>query len=69
MRVIGIDPGLRRMGWGIVDVDGSKIRHVENGTCESAGTDLAYRLSSLFDQLQAVFSEFSPTTAAVEKPS
>lgn len=67
MRVIGIDPGLRRMGWGIVDVDGSKIRHVENGTCESAGTDLAYRLSSLFDQLQAVFSEFSPTTAAVEK--
>ena len=67
MRVIGIDPGLRRMGWGIVDVVGSKISHVSNGTCESAGDDLAYRLSSLFDQLQTVFRDFSPDTAAVEK--
>ena len=67
MRVIGIDPGLRRMGWGIVDVEGSKISHVANGTCVSAGDDLAYRLSSLFDQLQAVFREFAPETAAVEK--
>ena len=67
MRVIGIDPGLRRMGWGIVDVEGSKISHVANGTCESAGDDLAYRLSSLFDQLQAVFRDFAPETAAVEK--
>lgn len=67
MRVIGIDPGLRRMGWGIVDVEGSKISHVANGTCESAGDDLAYRLSSLFDQLRAIFIEFSPDTAAVEK--
>jgi len=67
MRVIGIDPGLRRMGWGIVEVEGSKISHVANGTCESSGDDLAYRLSSLFDQLQAVFREFVPDTAAVEK--
>jgi len=67
MRVIGIDPGLRRMGWGIVEVEGSKISHVANGTCESSGDDLAYRLSSLFDQLQAVFREFAPDTAAVEK--
>ena len=67
MRVIGIDPGLRRMGWGIVDVEGSRISHVANGTCESVGADLAYRLSGLFDQLRAVFAEFSPETAAVEK--
>ena len=67
MRVIGIDPGLRRTGWGIVDVDGSRLRHVGNGVCESIGDDLAYRLSSLFDQLNAVFDAFLPETAAVEK--
>lgn len=67
MRVIGIDPGLRRTGWGIVDVDGSRLSHVGNGVCESKGDELAYRLSSLFDQLNAVFAEFLPETAAVEK--
>ena len=41
MRVIGIDPGLRRTGWGIVDAEGSLIRHVANGVCESEGDDLA----------------------------
>lgn len=67
MRVIGIDPGLRRMGWGIVDVEGSRISHVANGTCTSEGDDLACRLSSLFDQLNAVFAMYNPETAAVEK--
>lgn len=67
MRVIGIDPGLRRTGWGIVDVLGSKLRHVANGVCASEGDDLAYRLSSLFDQLRRVFTEHAPTTAAIEQ--
>ena len=45
MRVIGIDPGLRNMGWGIIDVDGSRLSHVANGTCKSdGGADLAERL-------------------------
>ena len=44
MRVIGIDPGLRNMGWGIIDVDGSRLAHVANGTCKSDGeADLAER--------------------------
>lgn len=67
MRVIGIDPGLRRMGWGIVDVQGSKLSHVANGVCQSVGDDLARRLSSLFDQLNDVFSTYTPETAAIEK--
>jgi len=67
MRVIGIDPGLRRMGWGIVDVEGSRLHHIANGTCESEGSELAYRLRSLFDQLQAIFATHCPETAAVEK--
>jgi crossover junction endodeoxyribonuclease RuvC len=67
MRVIGLDPGLRNMGWGVIDVAGSKITHVANGVCKSTGDDLAYRLLSLHVQLEAVLSRHRPTTAAVEK--
>jgi len=67
MRVIGIDPGLRNLGWGIVDVSGSRLTHVGNGTCKSVGDDLAQRLLSLHSQLELVFNEHRPETAAVEK--
>ncbi|MEM6669798.1 MAG: crossover junction endodeoxyribonuclease RuvC [Pseudomonadota bacterium] len=68
MRVIGVDPGLRRMGWGVVDVDGVKLRHVANGVCQSDGsTDLASRLAGLFRQLEDVVNTHKPATAAVEQ--
>jgi crossover junction endodeoxyribonuclease RuvC len=67
MRVIGIDPGLRRTGWGIVDVQGARIVHVANGVCASEGEDLATRLVSLHHQLCAVLESFHPGTAAVEQ--
>ena len=44
MRVIGIDPGLRNMGWGLIDVKQSRITHVANGICRSKGIDLSERL-------------------------
>ena len=66
MRVLGIDPGLRRTGWGVIEVDGSRLRHVANGVCASVGDDLAGRLLSLFDQLESVFARYLPETAAVE---
>jgi len=66
MRVLGIDPGLRRTGWGIVDVNASKISHVANGVCGSVGADLATRLNSLFEQLTDVVAQWQPDTAAVE---
>ncbi|MEP1522048.1 MAG: crossover junction endodeoxyribonuclease RuvC, partial [Ascidiaceihabitans sp.] len=44
MRVLGIDPGLRNMGWGIIDVEGPRLSHVANGVIHSAGPDLAARL-------------------------
>ena len=67
MRVIGIDPGLRRTGWGVVDVAGSRLSHVGNGVCSSDGDDLAERLCSLFNQLTEVLERFRPTAAAVEQ--
>lgn len=67
MRVLGIDPGLRHMGWGVIDVDGPRIRHVANGVCTSAGDALGVRLLSLYDQLSAVFRAHAPDAAAVEQ--
>lgn len=68
MRVIGIDPGLRNMGWGIIDVDGSRLTHVANGICKSDGTaPLAERLLALHRQLTDVFRTYSPEAAAVEQ--
>lgn len=67
MRVMGIDPGLRNLGWGVIDVAGNRLTHVANGICHSAGDDLAQRLLSLHVQLTKVFETFRPTSAAVEQ--
>lgn len=67
IRVIGIDPGLRNMGWGVIDVAGSKLSHVANGICHSdGGHDLAMRLLALHGQLTRVFATYRPNEAAVE---
>ncbi|WP_069298974.1 crossover junction endodeoxyribonuclease RuvC [Neptunicoccus sediminis] len=67
MRVIGIDPGLRNLGWGIVDVAGTRVSHVANGICKStSGGPLAQRLLSLHSQLEDVIRRHLPTTSAVE---
>jgi crossover junction endodeoxyribonuclease RuvC len=67
IRIIGIDPGLRNMGWGVIDVTGSKLRHVANGICHSTtGMELAERLLTLHAQLTHVFMTYRPQTAAVE---
>ncbi|GFE65377.1 crossover junction endodeoxyribonuclease RuvC [Litoreibacter roseus] len=67
MRVIGIDPGLRKMGWGIVQTDGVRLRHIANGTLTSKGDTLAIRLLTLFDGLREIFAEHTPDAAAVEQ--
>ena len=67
MRVMGIDPGLQNMGWGVIEVDGPRIRHVANGVVHSGQGDLAERLLRLYDQLRAVVSEQDPEHAAVEQ--
>ncbi len=67
IRVIGIDPGLRTLGWGVIDVAGSKLHHVANGLCVSSGDDLAARLLSLHTQLTTIMQRFTPHAAAVEQ--
>ena len=67
MRVIGIDPGLANLGWGIIDCDGPRLRHVANGQISSGKGDLSVRLLSLHQQLSAIVIQYAPTTAAVEQ--
>lgn len=67
MRVMGIDPGLQNMGWGVIDVDGPRIRHVANGIVHSGQGELAERLLRLYDQMRAVVAAQAPDAAAVEQ--
>lgn len=67
MRIIGIDPGLRRTGWGVLDVASGQVSHVANGVCASQGQALSDRLLSLFTALEQVFAAWSPDAAAVEQ--
>lgn len=67
-RLIGLDPGLRKTGWGIIDVEGSRLSHVANGIVKSdANLTLAERLVQLYDGLGQVISDWEPVSAAVEE--
>jgi crossover junction endodeoxyribonuclease RuvC len=68
IRIIGIDPGLRRMGWGIIDTLGNSLRFVASGTVLSDGEmDLASRLCQLHDGLVEIIHLHQPQEAAVEQ--
>ena len=68
IRIIGIDPGLRRTGWGIVEADGVRLTYVASGHVTSdAEADLAYRLRQLYEGLCGVIASFKPQEAAIEE--
>ncbi|MDO5648683.1 crossover junction endodeoxyribonuclease RuvC [Paracoccus sp. (in: a-proteobacteria)] len=68
MKVLGIDPGLRNMGWGVIAVDGPRLHHIANGVIHSdSAQDLGARLSALFRGLCAVIATHAPDAAAVEQ--
>ena len=67
IRILGIDPGLRRTGWGLIEVDGNRLIHVACGSVETRERDsLGLRLVAIHDGLCAVIAEFRPAEAAVE---
>ena len=67
IRILGIDPGLRRTGWGVVTIDGNRLSFL---ACGSLATDdkaeLALRLLAIHDGLRRVVEEQAPDEAAVE---
>ncbi len=68
MRVLGIDPGLERTGWGIIDHEGSRLHFVAAGVIRSkASESMAVRLCRIDAELTKVIAEFKPETSAIEE--
>ena len=68
MRLIGFDPGLRLTGWGVIEVDGNRLRHVAHGVIKvPVDGSLASRLDNLFEGVLSVLAEHKPAEAAVEE--
>lgn len=68
VRIIGLDPGLRRTGWGIIESDGVRLGYVASGVVTSDGqVELAYRLAELYQGILGVIAAHRPVEAAVEE--
>ena len=68
VRIIGIDPGLRKTGWGVIESEGSRLSYIACGSIEpDVKLELAQRLASLHRMLSAIITDFMPDEAAVEE--
>lgn len=68
VRIIGIDPGLRNTGWGVIDVSGSRLGFVACGRVSSdSALPLSRRLVQLHEGLKGVVETYAPDEAAVEE--
>ena len=68
VRILGIDPGLRRTGWGVIESDGNRLVFVGCGSVEPQdGLPLSSRLLAIHEGLAAVLGDFRPAEAAVEQ--
>jgi crossover junction endodeoxyribonuclease RuvC len=68
MKILGLDPGLGTTGWGLIEAEGNRLRHIANGQIRTA-TDapLPQRLAALADQLEQLIAEQRPDVAAAEE--
>jgi crossover junction endodeoxyribonuclease RuvC len=67
VRILGLDPGSRRTGFGVIECRGPDYRHVAHGCIAVAGLEIAERLRQIFEALQALISEHDPGEVAVER--
>lgn len=68
MRILGIDPGLRSTGWGVIECDNGRLRHIANGAIQPKPTLTdADRLGIIFNELDDVIAQYKPKQAAIEQ--
>jgi crossover junction endodeoxyribonuclease RuvC len=68
IRILGVDPGLRRTGWGIVTIQGNALAFIAAGTIKAPlDGELAHRLAALHDGLTEIVRSLHPDEAAVEQ--
>ena len=65
-RILGIDPGSRTTGYGVIEVMGNEFRHIESGALRIRGESLPERLYVIFDSVSEVVARCQPTTFAIE---
>jgi crossover junction endodeoxyribonuclease RuvC len=67
-RLIGIDPGLRFTGWGVIETEGNRLRHIADGVIATDNSHgVPHRLKELHEALLALLSQHVPDEAAVEE--
>lgn len=68
LRLLGIDPGLRFTGWGLIEADGNRLRHLADGVIATDGeAPVPERLKALHDALAALLAQHRPHEAAIEE--
>ena len=68
IRILGLDPGLRRTGWGVIASEGARLSHIAHGVIAPKDTlPFAERLLCLFEGIEAVIAAHDPHEAAVEE--
>ena len=67
MRVLGIDPGSRRTGFGIIKMSGNKSNYITSGIIKITAKELPERLHTIYQQVSHVVSEFKPDVLAIEQ--
>jgi crossover junction endodeoxyribonuclease RuvC len=68
VRILGIDPGLRRTGWGVIESDGNRLSYIACGSVEPADDlPMASRLLAIHEGLSRVLGDYQPAEAAVEQ--
>lgn len=68
IRILGLDPGLRHTGWGVIEKDGTRLRFLASGVINPSSTgDLADRLAELHEELKKIIEAYAPDEAAVEQ--
>ena len=67
LRILGLDPGSRRTGFGVIECRGPDYKHVAHGCIAVAGLEIAERLRQIFEALRALISEHGPGEIAVER--
>ena len=68
LRILGLDPGLRKTGWGVIRVEGNRLSHLGHGViAPDEKAPFSERLLTLFDGISAVVADWTPDEAAIEE--
>jgi len=67
MKILGIDPGLRTTGFGLIHKHGNKLTYIASGTIKTPDADLPLRLKTIFDGVAEIIHTYTPDCAAIEK--